>query len=133
MTTTATTVIDMGPGRDGASLTVSQVAYQSGVAPSAIRFYEKHGLITATRTHGNQRRFGPDAPCLVKVARVAQRIGLSLAEIAAILGGLPTDAGEQDWRRVHASLVDEAERRIADLRSQLDAVTSGRKLCEIDP
>ena len=124
---------DLRVDRDGAGLTVGQVAERSGVAPSAIRFYEKHGLITAVRTASNQRRFGPDAACMVKVARVAQRIGLTIAEISAILGKLPPDAGLEDWQGIHAILVEEAERRIADLRSQLDAVTSGRKLCEIDP
>lgn len=113
-------------------LTVSEVAEESGVAASAVRFYERHGLISAIRTPGNQRRFGRDAACRVKVARVAQRIGLSVREIAAILQDLPPDAGVAEWERVHAVLVAEAERRIGDLRAQLDAITSGRRLCELD-
>jgi MerR family transcriptional regulator, redox-sensitive transcriptional activator SoxR len=120
------------PGRDAQGLTVGEVAAESGVAASAVRFYERHGLIRATRTRGNQRRFGEDAPCRVKVARVAQGIGLSVREIAALLDGLPPDAGPADWGRLHRGLVEEAERRIARLRTQLDAVTSGRKLCELD-
>ncbi len=112
-------------------LTVSQVARDSGVAPSAIRFYEQHGLISSVRTSGNQRRFGDDAACHVKVARVAQRIGLSVAETAAVLATLPPDPKLEDWQRAHTLLVDEAERRIADLRAQLEAITSGEKLCEL--
>lgn len=117
-----------GPGR-----TVGEVAEESGVAASAIRFYERHGLISAARTASNQRRFGPDAACRVKVARVAQRIGLSVREIAAIMDQLPPDAEAADWARVQTILVTEAERRIAELRAQLHAVASGRRLCELDP
>lgn len=80
---------------------------------------------------GNQRRFGDDAACRVKVARVAQRIGLSVAETAAVLATLPPDPKLDDWQRVHTLLVGEAERRIADLRAQLEAITSGEKLCEL--
>jgi MerR family redox-sensitive transcriptional activator SoxR len=111
---------------------VLEVAQQAGVAPSAVRFYDRHGLIHSVRTSGNQRRFDTDAACRVKVARVAQRVGLTVAQIAAILDELPDDAGLADWERLHAVLVAEAERRIADLRVQLDAITSGRKLCELD-
>lgn len=116
-----------------AGLTVGDVAEESGVAASAIRFYERHGLIAAARTASNQRRFGPDAACRVKVARVAQRIGLSVREIATILDELPPDAEAADWSRVQTKLVAEAERRILELRAQLDAVMSGQKLCELGP
>ncbi len=112
-------------------LTVSEVARDSGVTPSAVRFYEKHGLITAERTSGNQRRFTADAPCRIRVARVAQRVGLSVAEIRGILNELPEDPQLDDWRRFHDQLVGEAERRIASLRATLADISSGRKLCEL--
>jgi MerR family redox-sensitive transcriptional activator SoxR len=48
-----------------ASLSVGEVAELAGVAPSAVRFYEKHGLVTAVRTSGNARRFGEEASCRI--------------------------------------------------------------------
>lgn len=111
--------------------TVGEVAEQSGVATSAVRFYEKHGIVSGTRTAGNQRRFGPDAACRVKVARVAQRIGFSVAEIADLLAHLPQDPGLEDWQRLHQVLIAEAGRRIAEINAQLDALCSGAKLCEL--
>ena len=111
--------------------TVGEVAEQSGVAASAIRFYEKHGIVSGTRTSGNQRRFGPDASCRVKVARVAQRIGFSVAEIADLLAHLPRDPELADWQRLHQVLIAEAERRVAEINAQLDALCSGAKLCEL--
>jgi MerR family redox-sensitive transcriptional activator SoxR len=113
--------------------TVSEVAEQSGVAASAVRFYQKHGLISGVRTSGNQRRFGADAACRVKVARVAQRIGLSVAEIAELLAELPPDPQLADWKRLHGRLIAEAERRIAELNAQLTALSTGAKLCELPP
>lgn len=111
--------------------TVSDVAEQAGVASSAVRFYDKHGLISGIRTTGNQRRFAEDAACRVKVARVAQRIGLTVAEISELLGTLPRDPSLADWQSLHSALTTEAERRIADLNAQLTALSSGAKLCEI--
>lgn len=98
---------------------------------SAIRFYARHGLISSRRTPGNQRRFDEDAACRVKVARVAQRVGLSVAEIGELLATLPPDAGLADWQKLHDVLCAEGERRIAELWAALDDITSGRKLCEL--
>ena len=111
--------------------TVSDVARESGVSGSAVRFYEAHGLITASRTAGNQRRFGPEAACRVKVARVAQRIGLSIIEIAEILAGLPAEPVLADWYELHQRLTSEAERRIAELHATLGELSTGGKLCEL--
>ncbi|MGL5851249.1 MAG: MerR family transcriptional regulator [Phycicoccus sp.] len=115
----------------GYTRTVADVVEESGVASSTVRFYERHGLIHARRTSGNQRRFGEDAACRVKVARVAQRIGLRLAEIKELLDSLPPDADVQQWERVHDVLVEEGQRRITELNTALDDITSGRKLCEL--
>jgi MerR family transcriptional regulator, redox-sensitive transcriptional activator SoxR len=114
-----------------ATLTVSDVARDSGVNGSAIRFYEKHGLISATRTSGNQRRFDENAACRVKVARVAQRIGMSVNEIRDILADLPAEPGLDDWKRLHLTLTTEARLRIAQLNDALDAIASGRRICEL--
>lgn len=112
-------------------LTVADVARESGVAGSAVRFYEAQGLITAERTGGNQRRFDSDAACRIKVARVAQRIGLSIGEIKEMLHALPADPSLTDWQRLHARLTAEAEQRIAELHAALADMTSGRRLCEL--
>lgn len=110
--------------------TVGEVARDSGVSSSAIRFYADRGLIPATRTRGNQRRFDENAACRVRVAQVAQRIGLSIAEIADLLATLGPAPAIEDWTRVHAALTAEANRRITELHTALDAITSGRKLCD---
>lgn len=74
------------------------------MAPSAVRFYEAHGLITSERTAGNQRRFHESDACRIKVIRVAQRIGLSVAEIRKRLDGLPLDPSVADWQRLTKGL-----------------------------
>jgi len=68
-----------------AGLTVGQVAERSGAAPSALRFYERQGLISADRTASNQRRYRGDVLCRVAIIRVCQQAGLSLAQIRAAL------------------------------------------------
>lgn len=115
----------------GEGFTVSEVAADSGVAPSAVRFYEEHGVVNAVRTAGNQRRFDESAACRIKIAKLAQRVGLTVREIAELFADLPTDPGYDDWGRLADSLMSQAEQRIADLKVQLDALGTDTKLCEI--
>lgn len=70
-------------------LTVGQVATRSGVAVSALHFYEARGLVRSHRTSGNQRRYGRDVLRRVAIIRIAQEVGISLAEIGAALESLP--------------------------------------------
>ncbi len=114
-----------------ATLTVRDVAVDSGVAASAVRFYEKHGVITAVRTSGNQRRFDDSAACRIKVAKLAQRVGLTVREIALTFAELPPEPGPEDWGQIADTLITEAETRTAELRARLDDMRSGTKLCEI--
>lgn len=116
-----------------ARLTVGELARASGVAPSAVRFYETHGLLHGERTAGNQRRFREADVCRTKVIRVAQRVGLSIAEIRALFDELPADPAAADWERLTDRLVADAERRIRDLRATLDEIAATGKLCEIPP
>lgn len=118
-----------------AELSVGEVATLSGVAGSAIRFYEEHGLIRSERTAGNQRRFRHDVPCRVKMIRVAQRIGMSVAEIGEALRLLPErhQPTLTDWNRLSAHLRQEVARRIADLEQVLTDFNGGNKLCELAP
>jgi MerR family redox-sensitive transcriptional activator SoxR len=117
--------------RVSATRTVSEVARESSVAASAVRFYEKHGVITAERTPTNQRRFTDTAACRIKVAKLAQRVGLTVREIADVFTDLPADPGPEDWGRVATVLVEHAEARTAELRDRLADMASGTKLCEI--
>ena len=106
-------------------LTVGEVAQRSGVAPSALRYYEAEGLITATRTTGNQRRYPRSVLRRVAVIKVAQRMGVPLAAIAEALQALPAGRTPTvaDWRRLSARWRDDLDERIRTLtalRDQLD-------------
>lgn len=125
MTTTA------APSDVSATRTVRDVASESGVAASAVRFYEKYGVITAVRTPSNQRRFTESAACRIKVAKIAQRVGMTVREIAGALADLPAEPAPDDWGRVATVLVDRAEARAAELRARLADLRSGTKLCEV--
>ena len=116
---------------DDAVLTVGDVARESGVAGSAVRFYEKYGVITAVRSPGNQRRFDESAGCRIKVAKLAQRVGLTVREIAEVFADLPSEPDPEDWGRIADTLIKEAETRTTELRARLGDLRSGTKLCEI--
>jgi MerR family redox-sensitive transcriptional activator SoxR len=118
------------------TLTVSDLARASGVAPSAVRFYEKHGLITSERTRGNQRRFQHVDACLVKIIRVAQRVGLSVAEIREQMSDLPQDSRDitiEDFLRVRRRLEHEARERVQALTDVLNDLATDQELCEVPP
>jgi MerR family transcriptional regulator, redox-sensitive transcriptional activator SoxR len=108
-----------------AGLTVGQVAARSGVAPSALRFYERQGLITSDRTAGNQRRYHADVMCRVAMIRACQRVGLSIADIRTALAELPEGQvpGHGDWDRLSQRLQRELHDRIDDLNRALHALT----------
>ena len=105
-------------------LTVGQVAERSGVAVSTIHFYEAKGLITSTRSRGNQRQFPRSELRRVAVIKVAQRAGISLAEIREALSTLPTDraVSGRDWERLSKRWkhsLEERIKRLVALRDQL--------------
>jgi len=80
-------------------LTVGEVAARSGVSVSALHFFERQGLLSSTRTSGNQRRYRRDALRRVALIRIAQRIGIPLKELAEVLAQLPDQATptRADW------------------------------------
>jgi MerR family redox-sensitive transcriptional activator SoxR len=112
-------------GQIHTELTVGEVAARSGVAVSAIHFYEAKGLISSRRNMGNQRRYARDVLRRVAVIKVAQRSGIPLASIAAALASLPQGRTPtiKDWERLSAGWRAELDERIAkmmQLRDQLD-------------
>jgi MerR family redox-sensitive transcriptional activator SoxR len=98
-------------------LSVGEVARRSGVAVSTLHFYEGKGLITSFRTQGNQRRYKREVLRRVAFIRVAQRVGISLAEIKSALAVLPPTAAptRADWKRLSGAWRTELDERIAQL------------------
>ncbi|GAB2668314.1 redox-sensitive transcriptional activator SoxR [Saccharopolyspora gloriosae] len=106
-------------------LTIGEVAHRSGVAQTALRFYEQRGLITSTRTSGNQRRYERAVLRRLAFIRAAQRVGLSLEQVADALSTLPTDHAptKADWTRLSRSWRDELDARIDGLQRLRDRLS----------
>ena len=111
---------------DVTELTIGELSERSGVAPSAIRYYEHRGLVWSRRTTGNQRRY--ERPMLRRLAfiRTAQRVGLSLEEIEAALATLPSNRTptKADWSRLSRSWRPLLDARIAQLERLRDTLDS---------
>lgn len=104
---------------------IGEMARRTGLAVSAIRYYEQRGLVTAQRTGGNQRRFRRADIRRLSFILIAQRLGLGLAEIEAELARLPTDRPPTalDWQVLSRSFRKEIDARIGMLsraRGKLD-------------
>lgn len=107
-------------------LTVSDVAHRSGFAPSALRFYEREGLLSATRTSGGQRRYARNVLRRLAFIRAARNVGLSLEEVAAALATLPGGRSptRSDWTRLSRTWrgrLDEQITALTKLRDGLDS------------
>lgn len=107
-------------------LTVGQLAERAGLAPSAVRYYESEGLITAQRTEGGQRRFPRSALRRAAFIRAAQKVGLTLDQIRESLDELPDGRtpNRADWERLSRSWRPILDRRIAELQELRDQLTS---------
>lgn len=105
-------------------LSVGDVARRSGVAVSALHFYERQGLIESVRNTGNQRRYSRDVLRRVAVIRAAQATGIPLAEIGQTLAALPDGRTPTaaDWRRLSARWREDLDRRIAQLTRLRDSL-----------
>ncbi len=113
------------PRHLGRELTVGEVSSRSGVAVSAIHFYEAKGLIRSWRTQGNQRRYPREVLRRVAVIKVAQRTGIPLASIREALQALPEGRTPTaaDWSTLSArwkAELDDRITRLTQLRDQLD-------------
>ena len=98
-------------------LTIQEIARRSGVAASALRFYEERGLIRSERSGAGHRRFPRAALRRIAFIVFAQRIGLSLEEIGAELAKLPAQRAPtgRDWSRLSRSWTSRIDERIAEL------------------
>ncbi|WP_069161299.1 MerR family transcriptional regulator [Nocardia altamirensis] len=93
-------------------LDIAEVAEQSGLAPSAIRFYEKRGLVTSAGRNGLRRTFRPDVLARLALVSCARRAGFTIAEITRFLQATPRDT---DLRARLARKADEVDADIARL------------------
>jgi MerR family transcriptional regulator, redox-sensitive transcriptional activator SoxR len=107
-------------------LSIGEVASRSGVAASALRFYEREGLIEAVRTDGNQRRY--DRAVLRRIAfiQAGRAAGVTLSEIRRALAGLPTMRvpSRKDWERLSKKWRDDLDARIETLQALRDRLTT---------
>ncbi|GIE96568.1 redox-sensitive transcriptional activator SoxR [Paractinoplanes rishiriensis] len=107
------------------TLAIGDFAARSGVAPSALRFYEREGLIRSTRTGGNQRRYERSELRRVAFIKIAQQVGVSLDEIRSALAQLPENRTptKADWARLSAHWRRNLDDRIALLERLRDQLT----------
>jgi MerR family transcriptional regulator, redox-sensitive transcriptional activator SoxR len=107
---------------DDHELTPGELADRSGVAISALHFYEREGLITSWRTSGNQRRYSRDTLRRVAFIRMSQRLGIPLAKVRDALTTLPSDRvpTSRDWAKLSAGWRQDLDDRILHLQRLRD-------------
>jgi MerR family redox-sensitive transcriptional activator SoxR len=108
------------------TMTIGEVASRAGVAPSALRWYESQGLLSASRTPGGARRFPRSVLRRLSFIRAAQNVGLSLAEVRAALATLPEGRtpSARDWTRLSEEWRDRLDEQIAALTQLRDGLSS---------
>lgn len=106
-------------------LGIGEVARRSGLAPSALRYYESLGLISSARTSGDRRRYARAVLRRLAVIRAAQRVGLTLEQIAEAFASVPPEAAptRAQWARMSALWRPVIEQRITDLERVRDQLT----------
>jgi MerR family redox-sensitive transcriptional activator SoxR len=121
-------------------LAIGEVVARTGVAPSALRFYEAQGLITAERSRGNQRLYRRHMLRRISLLLAARRLGIPLADIAEIFTTLPADEApsHRDWvrvSRVWKRRLEDRRRYLMNLEQQLTACIGcgclSMKLCDL--
>lgn len=106
-------------------LSIGEIARRTGLSVSAIRFYEEKGLVEAHRSGGNQRRFLRSDIRRLSFILIAQKLGLSLAEIEQAMAGLPQGRtpNAADWQAISLTIrqrLDEEIARLENIRDDLD-------------
>jgi len=112
-------------GVDDDLLTIGEVAARTGLATSALRFYEREGLLDSVRSDGGQRRYPREVLRRVAFVRVAQSVGLDLGEIASMLASLPKGRTptKADWARLSNGWRPMLDERIASLERLRDQLS----------
>lgn len=107
------------------ALTIGELAARSGIAASALRFYEARGLISAQRSAGGQRRYARSTLRRVAFIRIARQVGLSLEEIGEALSTLPDERTptKADWARLSRRWRTRIEDQITTLERLRDDLT----------
>ena len=107
-------------------LSIGEIAARSGVAPSALRFYEREGLVSSTRTTGNQRRYERAVLRRVAFIQAGRAAGIPLESVRSALELLPANRSpnRRDWERLSRSWRDDLDRRIATLQGLRDRLTT---------
>ncbi len=107
-------------------LTIGETAQRSGVAASALRFYETRKLVSSHRGPGNQRRYHRSMLRRISIIKIAQSLGLSLEEIASALETLPDNRTptRRDWERLSLNWRDQLDARIANLEKLREQLSS---------
>ena len=107
-------------------LTIGEVAARSGVAASALRFYERRGLIAAARSDGNQRRFDRSVLRRIAFVQAGRAAGITLSEIGTALEGLPTHRtpSRRDWERLSKRWRDDLDARIETLQALRNSLST---------
>ena len=110
---------------DAVELTPGEMSLRSGVAVSALHFYEREGLIVSRRTSGNQRRYARETLRRVAFIRMSQRLGIPLVRIREALSTLPTNRvpTSKDWARLSAGWRADLDERIVHLQRLRDNLT----------
>ena len=108
------------------SLTIGELSARSGVSASALRFYERQGLIESTRSGGNQRRYHGTTLRKVALVRAGSAAGIPLARIRQALATLPANRPptKRDWERLSRSWAQELDGRIAALEGVRGRLTT---------
>ena len=109
-----------------AELSIGEVSTRSGVAPSALRFYEREGLIASTRTDGNQRRYERAVLRRIAFIQAGRAAGIPLADVNAALARLPANRipSRRDWERLSNRWRADLDERIATLEALRDRLTT---------
>src|SRR6476619_3407070 len=107
-------------------LTVAEVSARSGFAPSALRYYEREGLIAAIRTSGNQRRYERIVLRRLAFVRAARNVGLTLDEVRAELAQLPSERTPTtaDWHRISRNWRERLDEKIVAIEALRDRLDS---------
>lgn len=105
-------------------LSVGEVCERSGLTPATLRYYERLGLLTTTRTGGNQRRYPRYVLRRLAFLAAGQRVGLTLTQIGELLTQLPNDRGpsQQEWTRLAGSWQQLVQARIRELQALEDSL-----------